>query len=70
MVSAGPIRRNAALEAARNLTIGESLEGLGRYQEAKGWYRSSLNVNTRDVAVADVADRVAWCDWCSHNLLR
>ena len=70
MVSAGPIRRNVALETARNLTIGESLEGLGRYQEAKGWYRSSLNANTRDAAVADVADRVAWCDWCSHNLLR
>lgn len=70
MVNAGPIHRDAALEAARHVTIGESLEGLGRYQEAKAWYRSSLNANTRDADVADVADRVAWCDWCSHNLLR
>jgi hypothetical protein len=70
MAGAGPIRRNAALEAARNLTIGESLEGLGRYREAGGWYRSLLAAGTRDAAAADVADRVAWCDWCSHNLLR
>jgi tetratricopeptide (TPR) repeat protein len=67
MVDAGPCR-DAVLEAARRVTIGEALEGLGRYQEAKTWYRSLLNTNTRDRDVADVADRAAWCDWCSRGI--
>jgi tetratricopeptide (TPR) repeat protein len=69
LVHAGPISRDAALETARRLTIGESLEALDRYGEAKGWYRSTVNAGTRDADRAAIADRLAWCDWCARNLV-
>jgi hypothetical protein len=69
LVQAGPIRRDAALEAARRVTIGESLEALDRYGEAKDWYRSTLNAGTRDADRTAIADRLAWCDWCARNLV-
>jgi hypothetical protein len=68
MLHAGPIHRDVILETARCVTIGESLEALGRYPEAKGWYRSTIQAGTRDADVAAIADRLAWCDWCSQNL--
>ena len=68
LVHAGPLHHDAALETARCVTIGESLEALGRYQEAKGWYRSTVHAGTRDAEVAAIGDRLAWCDWCSHTL--
>ncbi len=69
LVRAGPIRRDAALETARCLTIGESLEALVRYGEAKDWYRSTVNARTRDAERAAIADRLAWCDWRVRNLV-
>lgn len=60
---AGTIIQDSAVEALRQVSIGDALLRTGRVQEARAWYWTSLNVDARPYAVEVVNDRLSRCDW-------
>lgn len=59
----GTITRDSTLEAMRRMNLGEALVRSGRIQEAREWFWTALNFDSRPFAVQMVDDRLARCDW-------
>jgi hypothetical protein len=59
----GCIEQDSTAEALRQVAIGDALCRMGRPQEARGWYWTSLNFNAQPYAMSVVNDRLSRCDW-------
>jgi hypothetical protein len=63
----GTVTRDSAMEAMRQVYIGDALLRSGRIQEAREWFWTSLNYDARPFAFEIVNDRLAQCDWLAAH---
>jgi hypothetical protein len=63
----GTITRDSTLEAIRRVNLGDALVRSGRIQEAREWFWTSLNFDSRPFAAQMVDDRLARCDWLVNS---
>jgi len=59
--------QDSTLEAIRRVNLGDALVRSGRIQEAREWFWTALNYDSRPFAAQMVDDRLSRCDWLANS---